>query len=539
VHGVTTTANAKTNQIEITTPLVPAGGATWRHYIVVGLWNGTTFKQIADEPTDEEPGGAHMTDAPPVFNAGFRFDEPLVESDLHGNVARPADSGGVRAPGAGNWREHAQAHALAARDIGEFHADIDFGKLSAKRNDESGVPKTGFIVRLFASHLNLGEGVGAERPMLRGVIQPYGLYVPTDYTPSKPAPLTLALHSLAAGYCQYAIFAPNMLRQLGEARGSFLITPAGRGPDGWYHDEAEIDLFEAWADAAARYRFDPARTTISGYSMGGYGTLRFASLYPDLFARAFAVVGPADESITGGPSNGLVPDLEDTENTLHILDNIRNVPMLMWNGVNDELVPVAGVLNTERRLSDLKYFHRLDLFPGFDHFLFSLLDEWGPGRKWLGSNRVVLNPSHVTYRALPEMDRPSLGLRHDHAYWVSGIVVASGARSGLVDAVSMSRPQVEPTLAMVLPAGTAPAPHLSFGMEPNGFIPSLSTANRINVDLTDVSAVTLWPQRAGARAGRFAVTVTSNRAATITLAGTFGSMVISVPAGTVTKLVTL
>jgi dienelactone hydrolase len=539
VAGVKATANAKTNQIEITTPLVPATGATWRHYLVVGLWNGSSFKQIAEEPTAEEPGGAHMTDAPPVFNAGFRFAEPLVKSDLHGTISHADASGGVRAPGAGNWREHAQALALAARDISTFHADIDFGKLAARRDDESGVPKTGFIVRLYASHLNLGEGVQATRPMLRGVIQPYGLYVPTTYMPSKPASLTLALHSLAAGYCQYAIFAPNMLYQLGEARNSFLITPAGRGPDGWYHDEAEIDLFEAWADAAARYNFDPSRTTISGYSMGGYGTFRFASLYPDLFARAFAVVGPADESITGGPSNGMVADLEDSENTLHILDNTRHVPILMWNGVNDELVPVAGVLNTERRLSDLAYFHRLDLFPGFDHFLLSLVDEWRPGMQWLGSSRVQRDPAHVTYRAMPEIDRPALGLRHDHAYWVSGIVVASGARSGLVDALSLSHPNVEPKLSAVLPAGAFPAPHLSFGMEPTGFTTTISTTNGLNVDLTDVSAVTFWVGRAGARAGRYVLNVTSSGPAKVTLAGSFGTVVVTIPAGTTTRTVTL
>jgi hypothetical protein len=76
-------------------------------------------------------------------------------------------------------------------------------------------------------------------------------------------------------------------------------------------------------------------------------------------------------------------------------------------------------------------------------------------------------------------------------------------------------------------------------MEPTGAALTLSTTNGIDLNLTDVSAVTLWPQRAGARAGRFAVTVTSNQAVTITLAGTFGSRVLRIPAGTVTRLVTL
>ena len=539
VRGLQAWANAETNQIEIRSPLKP-GTATWRHYLLAGIWNGSSFRPILDQPTGEAPGGAHGTDAPPVFNAGFRFNEPAVPGDLAGNLSHAPEQGGTRGAGAGNWREHAQARALAARDISAFHADIDFAKLAAKRTDEAGVPKTGFIVRLYASHLELGEGAQPERPMLKGPIQPYGLYVPEGYSPREPAPLTLLLHSLAAGYCQYAIFAPNIQRQLGDERGSILLTPAGRGPDGWYHDEAEVDVFEAWADVAARYRLDPDRASIAGYSMGGYGTYRFASLYPDLFARAFAVVGPADENIAGGPTGGMSPQLEDTENALHILDNMRLVPLLMWNGVNDELVPVLGPLQTERRLRDLAYEHRLDLFPGYDHFLFSLLDEWGPGRDWLGSARVARDPTRVVYRVLPEMDRPALGLRHDHAYWVSGIVVASGARSGLVDVTAMTRPNVEPVFGQVLPAGTVPSPHLSLGLETTGVKASASTlTNGATATLTDVSAVTLWPERFGARVGSFVLKIRSNRAVSVTLTGSFGRRIVAFPAGNAIRTVRL
>ena len=35
------------------------------------------------------------------------------------------------------------------------------------------------------------------------------------------------------------------------------MTPLGRGPDGWYTDEAEVDFFEVWADLARRFRLDP------------------------------------------------------------------------------------------------------------------------------------------------------------------------------------------------------------------------------------------------------------------------------------------
>ena len=40
-----------------------------------------------------------------------------------------------------------------------------------------------------------------------------------------------------------------------------------------------------------RYPLDPRRTTVTGYSMGGFGTFKLATKFPDLFARAQPTVG--------------------------------------------------------------------------------------------------------------------------------------------------------------------------------------------------------------------------------------------------------
>ena len=50
--------------------------------------------------------------------------------------------------------------------------------------------------------------------------------------------ITFALHSLSATYTQYAVFSPNQQRQLGDEHGRFYVTTLGRGPDGWYTNEA-------------------------------------------------------------------------------------------------------------------------------------------------------------------------------------------------------------------------------------------------------------------------------------------------------------
>ena len=102
---------------------------------------------------------------------------------------------------------------------------------------------------------------------------------------------TLLLHSLSANYNQFA-GSKNQSQFAARGGGSIVFTPSGRGPDGWYYDHAGADTFEVWADVAAHYRLNPSFTDIAGYSMGGYGTYKFTTQFPDLFARAQPTVGP-------------------------------------------------------------------------------------------------------------------------------------------------------------------------------------------------------------------------------------------------------
>src|SRR5206468_7913810 len=186
----------------------------------------------------------------------------------------------------------------------------------------------------------------------------YALYVPTNYRRGNPAGLLLVLHSLAAAYNQFEVFAPHTYRDLCQERYSICFTGEGRGPDSWYLREGELDVFEIWADVAHRYALDPDRTAITGYSMGGYGTFRLVVSYPDLFSKAFPVVGPPGEGIWVGEGDTVDKDT----NTFYQLENFRNVPAFIWNGAVDELVPAAGTARQAQRLDDLGYRYRQDYF---------------------------------------------------------------------------------------------------------------------------------------------------------------------------------
>ena len=331
------------------------GKETVRLAAGVGLWNQASGTYLLPGATASatQPGGAGPDPSPPAFfDVAFRFNdqEPLPGTPGAGTTVAPAW-----------WRESAQAQALAGGDISAFHAEVDFSKLKAKVNDDmpgqpTGVPQSGAFDRIMASQFSDGQGAnyatggcGSSAACIgemRGQLLPYAIYVPAGPEPPQGWGLTLLLHSLSANYNQFEGSRNQSQFAAHGGAGSVVITPSGRGPDGWYYDRAGADVFEAWADAAAHYRLDPSFTDIAGYSMGGYGTYKLTSQFPDLFARAQPTVGPPGLGIWVPPAE---PEAGGEQSlTERMLGSVRNVPFLIWDETTDELVPIAGCSNRWR-----------------------------------------------------------------------------------------------------------------------------------------------------------------------------------------------
>jgi len=412
----------------------------------VGLWDKAARSYLI--PTGSAnattPGGASgLANPAAFFNVAFRYSEPWPDLSKNGGVDAVINPAW--------WRDKAQAAALAAGNLGAFHATVDFGKLARGVRDSGrtkrwGVPSSGPMDRIFASHFETEQGTDYSQSCgnpteclgeLRGRLQPYAIYVPRKPQPPRGYGLTLLLHSLAANYNQFG----NSRNQseFGErGPGSIVISAEGRGPDGWYYGAAGADTFEMWADVARHYRLDPGYTDIAGYSMGGYATYKFATQYPDLFAKAQPTVGPPGEGVWV-PPNDPVPG-GAASNTNRMLASVRNVPFRIWDGTDDELVPVAGVLAQAQTFDNLGYRYAFDLFaPPVDHFLLAANDQYAPAAKFLGTARVDRNPPHVTYVVNPTMDFAKDGTVANHAYWLSGLKLrdSSGAAPlGKIDARS-------------------------------------------------------------------------------------------------------
>jgi len=475
----------------------------------VGLWDSKSHGYLIPgaAATATKPGdGAGLAQPPAFFNVAFRFNEPWQHPFPPGSVfSDPAW-----------WRDHDQGDDLAKGDLAPFHAEVDFGKLRRgvtddMRNKPTGVPTKGPMDRILASHFETEQGTNYSKTCgaptnclgeLRGRLQPYAIYVPRNPKPRDGYGLTLLLHSLGAGYNQFGD--TRNQSQLGErGKGSIVITPSGRGPDGWYYGQAGADTFEVWADVARHFKLDPSWTAISGYSMGGYGTYKFATQYPDLFARANPVVGPPGLGVWVPPAP---PEPGgDASNTNRMLASVRHIPFMIWDGTEDELVPVAGAVKQANTFDALGYRYVFDLFTGADHFALAVNDEFAPAAKFLGDHRVKRNPAHVSYVVNPTMDFRSDGMVANHAYWLSGLKLrdAGGeAPLGTVDARSEAfgtgDPKPGPTQhsAGVLTGGNEQAMPYAEQSKSWGRTPKTPRAKVLHIDAENLSRVVVHPRRA-------------------------------------------
>jgi pimeloyl-ACP methyl ester carboxylesterase len=459
-----------------------------------GLWDSKadSYLQPSAQATETSPGGDSVVGAA-LFNMAFR-DEPLPKfTAMSGRTIADA---ALAAKEQGRWwRERAQAEALVAGDASPFFAEVDFAMLVAGTNDESDVPQSGFMNRIFASRFVFGQGVdylsecggvSASRPCdgaMVSQLQPYTLYVPDKSEPSEGFGLTMLLHALSGNYNQY--MGSQHARQLGDrGTGTIVATPAGRGPDGFYFDVAEADVFEVWQDVARHYPLDPEWAVLTGYSMGGIGTFRLAPRYPDLFTRIMPIVAGASS-------------YED------LLPSLRHVPVMMWFATFDELQTLIDTESVVTELTNLQY--RLDAyrFETWDHLSPASNDSYLPGAEFLGESRVDRNPAHITFVLDPAEDEPRFDVIADKAYWISGLTLRDESLgTGTIDVRShgfgptTAQPQAVVQTNDVLTEGNLePAPFTRRVLE---WAPADGAPYRdaITINAENIASVTIHPERA-------------------------------------------
>jgi hypothetical protein len=428
------------------------------------------------------------------------------------------------------WFEQRQALALHARSIDEFAVEISPTALASGAN-QSWAPGPGYHDRIFTSSEAISVEGGTE-----GIHQHYGVHIPEAYDPARASTMTMWLHWRGGAAHSAATVAPRILRDQGEAFDGIVLAPRGRGSSTWYLGKGHVDVNEVWADALARFNIDQDRVYVSGHSMGGWGSYLLSILYPDRFAAAFPVAGPVTQGAWTGVDFDGCDDLAFEEytpcyigtnesdprlqHTRRLLGNLRHVPLAIFQGAIDELVPTSGVTRQVERLVELGYRHRYYVFPTYEHYSHPVVDEWLEGARYVHGFVRDPNPSRVTYvrdmpfeRSVetgPSQERPVSGLSFDfdRAYWMSELTPADPTDGvATFDGTTFGRGAGDPLL---LPEAGGPAsvgqagPYAMTGLgwlpDPlaqapprNGFALDLTGATGVRVDLPRMGLSTTTP----------------------------------------------
>ncbi|HVU25939.1 MAG TPA: hypothetical protein VHE13_17540 [Opitutus sp.] len=153
--------------------------------------------------------------------------------------------------------------------------------------------------------------------------QPFKIVIPTDYDPAHPAALSMYMHGYSGNHLEHSAgWVPRA--------GSFDVAVLGRSRGGGYRDLSEADVLDVIAYIQAHWSVDPDRIHLNGGSMGGGGTYRLGSRYPQLFA-------------SGRPSCGFASTIP--------VGNLLTFPIYATHSADD---PVVSVLHEVGPLAQLR-----------------------------------------------------------------------------------------------------------------------------------------------------------------------------------------
>ncbi len=116
--------------------------------------------------------------------------------------------------------------------------------------------------------------------------QPFRIDIPTDYDPSRPAPLAVYMHGYSGNHIEHSTgMVPHP--------GYFEVSVLGRSRGGGYRGLSEADVLQVVDYITRHWSIDPDRISLNGGSMGGGGTYRLGARYPQRWCSGRTTCGYA------------------------------------------------------------------------------------------------------------------------------------------------------------------------------------------------------------------------------------------------------
>ncbi len=256
-------------------------------------------------------------------------------------------------------------------------------------------------------------------------IQPYFILVPNAAQKAiqKPKgeqrfPLIVFLHGYVEDYHKHRWWTEHKdLSRICEKHGAFMAIPFARS-NADFLGPGEVDVLDVLKEVRRLYPIDADRIYLYGYSMGGMGVYSLGGHYPDIWAAGVVLAGRAYSPLLMNTSrfDALSPFkqyLIRTDQPLDLCENFVNIPLRIYHGGDDQIIPRAEAQVIADRLKALGCDARLSLRPGDHWFGFELMGEEEPV-EWMLKQKRPRQPAKARLKnfSLRFGNLHNLRLRH-------------------------------------------------------------------------------------------------------------------------------
>jgi predicted peptidase len=196
----------------------------------------------------------------------------------------------------------------------------------------------------------------------------YQVYVPAEYATRTDWPVILFLHGAGErgsdGMLQTTVGLAPAIRRDPSRFPAIVVFPQVPTDSAWSGAPAEAAVV-ALRQTMAEYRVDTDRVYLSGLSMGGRGSWYVAYRYPTLFAAVAPICG----WVTVNNRFASAPVVPADSGALYgaLARQLRRVPLWIFHGEMDRVVPVTGSREPFAALKDAGANVRYTEFLGVDH----------------------------------------------------------------------------------------------------------------------------------------------------------------------------
>lgn len=333
----------------------------------------------------------------------------------------------------------------------------------------------GFVAEGEAALDRLEQGLRA--PALPGVlnelayvtendrtVQPYHLYLPPDYDPTKQWPLIVFLH----GYVPTINvldpwLLPDNICAIAGRLGCMLLIPYGRRNTD-FQGVGEVDVFAAMNEVIDLFPTDTDRLYLSGVSMGGMGAWNIGLRHPGVFAAVTPICGQTDMFIWWGWPREQAPLhkrwLVEWDNAVDQALNLHNQNFFVQHGERDHLISAEQsrlmVTRSQELGVSLEYYE----FPGASHYIYWDSPCYENAWEWSVQHRLDRSPREVRFK--------TYSLEYPTAFWLT---IEQFDRWGIPAEVSAaisengSRLDITAANIRVLRINTQTAPLVAEGLE--------------------------------------------------------------------------